>query len=572
MRSKKLTRQLKKGFANSLDEDKLPELVTWLRSCPAHADRDYAIEIFEGMPEFLNLVEQANVQSEERVEIAQKNLEVSSKELTESNKNLFSLNTTFDAMVNSLGQGFFLFNKEGSCLSVYSKVCETLLEIVPKEILITEVFRIPEDKKAGFLDWSTMLFEDLLEFGELALLGPRFYKHSQGLIIALDYKPVRNKQGEIEAVVVIATDRTKEFDATRKAKELQAYVTIVVSVLKDRPRFLQFVRHARTFFKDMFAHLTASKFEESDLDVVKRHLHTLKGASGSFGMTSIADFTHQLESDILNLKSIPEIQNFLRFRVLELELLFESLLKANREVIGDTDVSGSTREVPLERLESFAQSLFDAEDCKVLFPEFIRTILCLPLSKVMERFNDVVQETALMTNKKVRAVTFIGDDPNIMPEAYGQFWESLAHLFRNMVDHGIEDAVTRKSLSKPEQGQVTVQTLAFEKFGQKYLEIKIFDDGKGIDPEVIRRKMILSGETSAQNLQKEDLLNMIFEAGFSTAKEVTQVSGRGVGLDVVSTCVEKCQGKIHVESDINVGTTFVISLPWLQVAHLKKTA
>lgn len=136
----------------------------------------------------------------------------------------------------------------------------------------------------------------------------------------------------------------------------------------------------------------------------------------------------------------------------------------------------------------------------------------------------------------------------------------MTHLIRNSIDHGIESPEERIAAGKDPQGSVT---LAAEHEGNNIL-ITIEDDGKGIDPEVIKNKAMEKGllsEEKAKTLSKKEILNLIFLPGFSTAKVVTNVSGRGVGMDVVRTNVSKLRGIIDIDSNVGHGTKFNIKLP-----------
>jgi two-component system chemotaxis sensor kinase CheA len=565
MRSKKLARQMKKAFENNLDESTFPQLLEWIQTLPAGPEKESLHELVAGLPELFCQVEQTYSQSDERVEMAQRSLEVSSRELTEVNRHLFSLNQTFDAMVNSLGQGFFLFTKEGKCLPVYSKVCDTLLETTPSGRCVSEVLKVPFEKQAGFLDWCSMLFEELLEFDELAPLGPKFFAHSEKKVVALEYRPVRSGTGEIEAVVVIATDRTKEVEASKKAFELQAYATLVVSILKDRPRFSQFVRHSREFFAEIRTVLRNEDFNAQGCNLIKRHLHTLKGAAATFGMEHVKDFAHEIETNLQNFHGFSAQKTYLKGATVQLEVLFETLLSENKEIIGDIFQGASaTREITVDALETFALRLKDLGSANGLYQSFVQGILCIPLWDNFNQFIPVVESTAAKTRKKVSPVVCLGDNPPLYPEAYEHVWESLSHLFRNLVDHGIESSLDRRKLGKSESGQIFIRCRELELHEKKWIEIQISDDGKGIDAEGIRRKLISRKDPQAQTLNKEELLNKIFEPGFSTATTVTEISGRGVGMDIVRAAIEEMQGSITVESALNKGTTFFIRLPLIQ--------
>jgi two-component system, chemotaxis family, sensor kinase CheA len=132
------------------------------------------------------------------------------------------------------------------------------------------------------------------------------------------------------------------------------------------------------------------------------------------------------------------------------------------------------------------------------------------------------------------------------------------HILRNSIDHGIENKETRLKNNKPEKGQIKLKAF----YSGANVHISIIDDGKGIDPEKIKQKAIEKGLINSEsNLSNQEILNMVFLPGFSTAETVSSVSGRGVGMDVVKRKISDLRGDVEIESEIGKGTTITIKLP-----------
>ncbi len=569
MRSKKVQRQLKKSFEQELSDSDIQRLADFVNALPETAEKTELTQFFSGFPILLDMIDEAYDQMTKQVEMAQRSLEISSKELMDVNKSLFSINQTFDAMVNSLGQGFFLFGSDGKIDSLCSKVCETLLEGSPAGKAVAEALKVPQEKQNTFEDWIEMLFQETLDFEDLAQIGQKFFPHSGGRIVGLEYKPVRDKLGKIQSIVVIATDRTREIEADRKAQGMQAYATLVVAILKDRTRFRQYVMHSRRFFQEMHELLNLDVFSQDALTLIKRHLHTLKGAAGTFGMVKVKELFHQVETDLSTKARLDDAQIFLFEATAQCEQLFESILEEHRDVIGDIiRENKAIREVNLDSLNSFAGRLkVPNTSLDYVYHSFVNEILCVPVRSVLEQFDSLVQQTAKSLRKKVSALHISGDDLRILPERYGNVWENLEHLFRNLVDHGIETEEVRKKLGKAQVGQVKIICRQLQDTKRPNMEIRISDDGKGIDPEVIRQKLIKNGVAAAAKMPDLELIQQVFEAGFSTAQRVTEMSGRGVGLDALKSAVTEMGGKIAVESVKGQGTTFILILPVLNEPH-----
>ncbi len=200
MSGKKVSRQLKKTFAVNVEE----KLVHWkgvlkLTESPlSKVDSEELISFLAAFPAFLERVEAAYKEDDERVAFAENALEISSTELTNTNTTLFGLNQTFDAMLNSLGQGFFLFGRDGLCSSVYSSACLKLLGCAPANRSVLDVLLIPDEMKKTVTTWIEILFEDKLEFVEFACLGPQILNLSTGETIGLEYKPIRYVSGDLQ--------------------------------------------------------------------------------------------------------------------------------------------------------------------------------------------------------------------------------------------------------------------------------------------------------------------------------------------------------------------------------------
>jgi len=181
------------------------------------------------------------------------------------------------------------------------------------------------------------------------------------------------------------------------------------------------------------------------------------------------------------------------------------------------------------------------------------------IGKVFNKFPRLVRDLSRDAKKQIDIV-IKGEETELDKTLIEEINDPLVHLVRNSVDHGIETPEVRKEKGKNPTGTLI---LSAEHEGNNII-ITIEDDGKGIDPEVIRNKAVQKGLISAdraKELSKQDVLNLIFLPGFSTAEVVTNISGRGVGMDVVKTNVTKLRGIINIESTVGVGTKMIIKLP-----------
>ena len=181
----------------------------------------------------------------------------------------------------------------------------------------------------------------------------------------------------------------------------------------------------------------------------------------------------------------------------------------------------------------------------------------LPLGNIFGIYPRVVREASNACGKQVRLITS-GEDTELDKRILEQVADPLIHIIRNCVDHGIESPEARRAAGKPEQG--TIRLAAFQR-GDR-VDIEIEDDGAGIDPGKVRQSAMEKGLVSeGEELGLEECVDLIFMPGFSTAKSITAISGRGVGLDVVKSNIEKLEGYVSVDSSAGTGTRFTVSLP-----------
>ncbi len=183
----------------------------------------------------------------------------------------------------------------------------------------------------------------------------------------------------------------------------------------------------------------------------------------------------------------------------------------------------------------------------------------LPIGKVFNKFPRVVRDLARQLNKDVE-LTIHGEETELDKSVIEEIGDPLVHLVRNAVDHGIELPDVRESAGKPRQG--TIRLVASQEGSN--IVIKVSDDGAGLDSDRIREKAIerkLGTAEEIQRLSDREIFAFIFHPGFSTAKVISDVSGRGVGMDVVRTNIEKLKGLIEIESQRGAGTSIVIKLP-----------
>jgi two-component system chemotaxis sensor kinase CheA len=196
----------------------------------------------------------------------------------------------------------------------------------------------------------------------------------------------------------------------------------------------------------------------------------------------------------------------------------------------------------------------------------VMKIRMVPVENLFRRFPRLVRDTARACDRNVELV-LAGQETDLDKGILDALAEPVSHLVRNAISHGFESAEERRRAGKPEQG--TLRLAAYHQGNQVVIELS--DDGRGIDSSAIRNKAVAQGlvnSDEAQKMTETELLKLIFLPGFSTAQQVTEISGRGVGLDVVQNVLQRLKGSVGVESIPGHGTTFRLRLP-LTLAIIK---
>lgn len=184
-------------------------------------------------------------------------------------------------------------------------------------------------------------------------------------------------------------------------------------------------------------------------------------------------------------------------------------------------------------------------------------IALVPVETMLTRFQRLVRDLSSTMNKKVK-FTAEGTETELDKNIIETLTDPLLHILRNSIDHGIETPGERKKKGKPEEGKIRLK--AFHSGAS--VHIQVHDDGKGIDIEKVKQKAIDKGIVDKDaNLSKRDLFDLIFRSGFTTSDNVTDVSGRGVGMDVVKRKLSEIRGEVEVDSEVDVGTTLTVKLP-----------
>jgi two-component system chemotaxis sensor kinase CheA len=475
-------------------------------------------------------------------------------------------------MVNSLDQGLVVFDSELNCNSMFTHACEPIFGISPLERSIPEVLSITDPNKIQSLkQWAKVIFSEMIPFESAVSLGPKekvtgtTYTDEDYKFVQLEYYPMRDSEEKISNVVMIATDKTSEVQARETAKEKEAYVYMILKILNNKTQFESFVNEVEEIF-EQFNKVYSVENKKIDYNLCMMLFHTLNGGFGIYSMTKIQMLAREYESGISNVKDsnvnpldyIPVIkkqvenlkQEFLKFRV-DFDSLVGTKFATNQSI----------SEIPRSKILELKKYVIHAKNPE-LRKYFNENFLKVPIIDYFKAYDDLCKTTAVKINKEFNGLTFHNPELKVEAESLLEFFNVLVHLFRNCLDHGLEEVSKRQAIGKTPDGHIDVTFDIIESTGHNLLSVIIQDDGAGIDPKIIRARCAkLIPNEDISHLTDKEIIYVIFAPFFSTRDEVSALSGRGVGMSAIKEVVDRLNGQIEIESQVGKGTMFSFLIP-----------
>ena len=461
----------------------------------------------------------------------------------------------FKNLLFNLDEGYLIFDKEGIVVSESTEITKDMFQTNPLNKSMVDIFQLNYNEKKNFKNWLHHIFNGIVPFKDIVPLAPQIFNKINGRVIALEYKPLFLEQSnkKIDKVICIANDITEKIDLEKKAKFEKEKSQRLINILERPVDFLDLISDA-----DEIINHYVQNLKNSSPDNIFRSFHNLKARFSSFKLNEIVGNIHNLESFLNEIENkwtetqITEVWNLLE----EIRFDYSEYMKNNRKLIeiannsvssSDEGVNAATLMKSIESFYSQYYKNFVLKEVSVLFKQFI-----LPTQELAKR-----QDKSVKINIKESEV-FINS------KKYKTCFSTFIHIFRNSIDHGIESREERASKNKSTTGNLTIYFELMEEI--ESFKIIIKDDGKGIDPNII--KEIATSKSSfdqlkIKNLSNKETIQLIFEPGYSSKEEVSEISGRGIGMSSVKSEIENMNGFIQVFSKIDEGTKFEIVLPLL---------
>jgi two-component system chemotaxis sensor kinase CheA len=408
--------------------------------------------------------------------------------------------------------------------------------------------------------------------------------------LELSWSAICNEDDVCEKLMICVRDVTElkllEAEAGQQKRELET-IGQILSISQEK--FHEFIESSSTFIQENRQIIESAP--EKDLTAVAvlfRNMHTIKGNARTFGLSHLTNVVHETEQDYDDLRKNPEqewSQTKLLSQLDQADGALKAYAKINEEKLGRKGAGrrGSVDKylmVPKDQIHALVNQLEQSEASlsvagAELYKQVLNTLKLIGTQTVSESLSGIIDglpSLAKELGKEPPKVSIRENGVAIRTQTADLIKNSFMHLLRNSLDHGIEAPKVRESKGKPTHGVIDIDVAVT---GDR-LTLKLRDDGKGLAVDVIRKKAFEQGLiTENQEMTAEELAQMIFASGFSTAQSVTAVSGRGVGMDAVKSFVEREGGTIELrftgndsKSEFRAFET-VISLPSRHAVQVK---
>lgn len=485
----------------------------------------------------------------------------------------------------------------------YSKVCEEILAMA--DLKGRDFFNVlgiskrrPQDRQKleEFLD---LLAQQILPEEDMAPLNPfkelelevkkenatlpptivgerreRGRVHASTRWLQINYHLVHRGEGQPCHYLVLVEDITRAKEMAAEMVKAEKDNLQLKAIAEDPDLYCEFLEEGIKKVKTALHHTNQLHSAADSRPLVNemfRGVHTIKGTAGAFNLDQIASQAAELENSLSDLRTADKIG----FQTIEstekgLTNLHNSFTEAvekaqallGREIGGDNsgDINLQVSANEIKRiLTSMTTMDLDKKGLQKIIYD-VRRLRAVPVKKGLARSLKIITGLGERLGKDI-TFDLVGGETKIDCEVVRELNTPMVHLFRNAFDHGIESPEKRLEADKPERGKVNL-IIQEEK---KEIRLIISDDGKGLDPEKLKKSALEKGVISqeeAEELSEQQCCALIFRAGFSTTESVSDVSGRGVGMDAaLHTIRESLSGNIVIDSQPGKGSTFVITVP-----------
>lgn len=441
-------------------------------------------------------------------------------------------------VLDNVDQGFLTIDRDGRMSAERSRILQSWLGEAPRSGLLRDYLEAASPGIGGLfqIGWDQVLEGFMPVEAALEQMPRRITVGNRHL--AVEYKPMGNEAAE--GALVMMSDITAALERARLEEEEREVVHLFTRMLEDRATVLDFVAETNRLIEQVVRHTP------SDIVVVKRLVHTLKGNTALFGLDSMAKLCHRVEDRMQESRgSITEADRE------ELQGHWQRLSSKLGRFMDGPKVGNVTFN------DEEYRAVLDAIAAGAPHRQIATMVEAWRLDPVEPRLNRLAKQAENLAGRlgKLPLSVRVEAGPlRVEPEQLAEVWSSLPHLVRNALDHGLEAGSERIAAGKPESAELVLRA-AMQ--GDRFM-IEVQDSGRGVDWEAVRRRAVELGIPSQTPAELERAL---FADGLSTRATVTEESGRGVGTAAVARAVEAAGGRVEVFSEAGRGARFRLSWP-----------
>ncbi len=458
---------------------------------------------------------------------------------------------TIRTILDNVRSGFLMIDSEYRIMDGFTKSCwEILGPQVASKVQLVDLLDLSSREKMLLELALRQAFDDMMpEDVTLAQIPSRF--HLGRKVVGVQGSVVRNSLGKPEALLLSISDASQLVKAEQESTKNKS----LLKIISEKTSF-------RSFIKDSLDSLNGCMplLEQQNQKEISMVLHTLKGNFALYGLEPIAAFIHEIEEkrvlSKVDIKAIVQtVEEFITLNGGILGLETHGLEKDTYEVAGDS----------LQKLESDLQKAGPSRGVLLALNSWVREVRMVPVRELLGPIEANVERVADALGKHVD-FAIEGAELRVDPHRMRLPLKNLIHAVINSIDHGIEYPEERGD--KDPSGQVKI-SFCYDELA--YLKVIVQDDGRGLDLDLIRQHALNKGLVTAQEIEKmaePEIQALIFRQGFSTKSDVSEFSGRGVGIAALDYAVRSLGGQIRVYSKSHEGTVIDISIPTEQTLEL----
>lgn len=438
-------------------------------------------------------------------------------------------------VLDNTNEGLFIVDLEGRVGDARSKACARWFKGAPG-VSVVDYLGSFDSKAAAWFELSFSAVRQGVLPHDVSLDQLPTHLNRDGTYLKLSYVPICGDDGELVNILVVASDMTETLKVARAQQQERDFVELTRRLLRDRAGLEQFIEEVN----QMLGRLCQPGIDPEE---AMRLLHTIKGNCALFGAAEFSRGCHELESRVQQAGLMPSSAE-----AQELKNAWDRAMSPIRQMMESND--RSLIELSDRELTDFIQVIEGATPAQMR--AIAKSWRNPPVKNMLRLLGEQTIRLARGLDKDIEVV--VRDNAMRLPmKRWRSFWTALVHVLRNALDHGLEPPDERERLGKRRSGLITLET----KLSGNEIQVRVTDDGPGIPWVKVEENYRARVGEGGPPPTRDTLVAELLRSGFSTRDEVSEISGRGVGLDAVAAACRRVGGIMDIDSEPGCGTRFV---------------